>query len=478
MYLKRLADLRRTLAIRLTLWYALIFTVTTAVAFLLFYLQITSFMRTQTDQDLFNQARRIESVLSLQGIDAVERVAILESQAAGEKKIFIRLLSRNGSVFSSSNMAYWQNIAVEKEAIQELLEGKDHVFSTADSPDRHYRVRILYRLLAPSVVLQLGEAMETSSRFIEAFRKNYFISIATLLALSAVIGWFMARKALSGVAAVTRTARRISGSALASRVPLTGKGDEVDQLAATFNQMLDRIETLVSGIKEMNDNIAHDLKSPVTRIRGIAEVTLTTDPSLASFESMAGSIIEECDRLLDLINTMLAISKTEAGTDNLQREPLDLSAIVRDACALFMASAEDKNVALTCEASENIEIRGDRRMIQRMVANLLDNAIRYTPERGAVEVSVPSPDPEHAAVVIKDTGIGISEADLPRIFERFYRCEPSRSQTGTGLGLSLALAIARAHGGDIDVRSTLGEGSVFTVRLAPRQAADAATGRT
>jgi signal transduction histidine kinase len=215
----------------------------------------------------------------------------------------------------------------------------------------------------------------------------------------------------------------------------------------------------------MSDNIAHDLKSPVTRIRGIAEVTLTTDPSLTSYENMAGSIIEECDRLLDLINTMLVISKTEAGVDRLNVEKLDLAEIVREACQIFQSSADDKNITLMCRPAEKLIVQGDKRMIQRMVANLLDNAIRYTPEQGSVDVTVLSPRPDQGSVIIKDTGIGISSEDLSHVFERFYRCEPSRSLAGTGLGLSLALAIAKAHGGNIDVRSTLGKGSTFTITL-------------
>jgi len=466
MYLKKTADLRHTLAFRLTLWYALIFTISTGVAFFLFYLQITSFMTAQTDRNLLDQARKISSVLALQGVNAVERIAMLESQAAGEKKIFIRLLSQSGSVFSSSNMSYWQNIGIEKAAIEELLQGTRYVYSSLASPDQKLKVRILYTLIDRGLILQLGEAMETSGRFIEAFRKNFIITISVLLMLAAVIGWFMARKALAGMEMVTRTAQHIStGGALGSRVPLTRKGDEIDQLATTFNQMLDRIETLVAGIKEMSDNIAHDLKSPVTRIRGIAEVTLTTDPSLTSYENMAGSIVEECDRLLDLINTMLVISKTEAGVDKLNDEKLDLAEIVQDACKLFQSSAEDKEITLLCHPSEKLIVHGDKRMIQRMVANLLDNAIRYTPDQGAVDVTVLSPRQDQGSVIIKDTGMGISSDDLPRVFERFYRCEPSRSLAGTGLGLSLALAIARAHGGNIEVSSTLGKGSAFTITL-------------
>jgi signal transduction histidine kinase len=242
-------------------------------------------------------------------------------------------------------------------------------------------------------------------------------------------------------------------------------GDEIDQLATTFNQMLDRIQVLVTEIKEMNDNIAHDLRSPIARIRGLAEVTLTTGKSRDDFEAMVASTIEECDRLLDMINTMLTISKTEAGVEKVSDDPIDITAIVHSACELFEPLAEEKNVALSCRALEKMMLSGDARMLQRMLANVLDNALKYTPSGGKVEVSLAGNENNTIIITVRDTGIGISAADLPHVFERFYRCDRSRSQPGTGLGLSLARAIARAHGGDITATSTLDQGSTFTIRL-------------
>ena len=179
---------------------------------------------------------------------------------------------------------------------------------------------------------------------------------------------------------------------------------------------------------------------------------------------MAASTIEECDRLLDMINTMLMISKTEAGVDQLSREEIDLAVLVREACELFEPNAEDQGVTLNCDGSGGIPFIGDTRMIQRMFSNLLDNAIKYTPSGGSVTVSVAEKD-NQVMVSFKDTGCGISPDDLPRVFERFYRCDQSRSQAGVGLGLSLARAIARAHGGDITATSSPNQGSTFTVIL-------------
>jgi heavy metal sensor kinase len=465
MSLKKILSLRHTLAFRLTLWYAVIFTISTCVAFLFFYLLITSVIRERTDQELVNQVGQFSTILNLQGIDAVKRVAILEAQAAGVKKIFFRLLYPSGDVFSSSNMSYWQNIGVHRSAIRSLLTGQRHVFETIVIPDRKHKVRILYGIIGPGILLQLGQSMENYTRFIEAFQKIFTATMALLIVLAAAVGWFMARRALSGVEAISRTARNISGGALENRVPVKSKVDEIDQLAITFNQMLDRIQTLVTGIKEMSDNIAHDLRSPITRIRGIAEVTLTTAKNMTEYENMAASTIEECDRLLDMINTMLVISKTEAGVNKLEHKALNIPAVVQEACELFQPIAEDKWLVLSCDVSGNGSINGDVPLIQRMIANLLDNAIKYTPLGGNVSIDVETDTDRTVIVSVRDTGIGISPDELDHIFDRFYRCDQSRSKPGIGLGLSLARTIARAHGGDIRVSSQPGKGSTFTVIL-------------
>jgi heavy metal sensor kinase len=465
MSLRKRINLRNTLAFRLTLWYAGVFTVSSFVAFLLFYILITSFIRERTDQELLSQVNRFSTLLATEGVEAVKSAAVIEAQAAGIKKVFFRLLSRNGQVFSSSNISYWKDIGINEAAIKKLLQGRSYVFETMNIADHKDEVRILYTLLSPSIILQVGQAMESYSRFLDAFKGIFITTMTFLIVFAAGVGWFMARRAVSGVEAVTRTAQKITGGTLEERVPVKARGDEIDQLAITFNQMLDRIQTLVAEIKEMSDNIAHDLKSPITRIRGIAEVTLMGEKSMGEYEGMVASTIEECDRLLDMINTMLMISKTESGVNKLSREGIDLAGLVREACELFEPTAEDKKVSLCCDVPTRSHFIGDRRMIQRMLSNLLDNAIKYTPSGGTVKVSLSENNEREVVITVRDTGVGISPIDLPRVFERFYRCDQSRSKPGIGLGLSLARAIARAHGGDIVATSALNQGSTFTIIL-------------
>ncbi len=465
MPLKRLRSYRKTLAFRLTLWYAGVFAVSAGVAFLLFYTLITAVFRDRTDQELLAQAREFSATLSTRGMEAVRNLAMLEAQAAGVKKVFFRLLSSKGEVFSSSNMSYWQDIHIRQEAIKELLRDRKSVFETVSIPNRKDKIRVAHVLIGTGVILQIGQSMEADSRFIDAFKNIFLVTTVLLLGLAAGVGWFMARRAVSGVEAVTRTAQEISGGTLAKRVPVGTRGDEIDQLAATFNQMLGRIQALITEIKEMSDNIAHDLKSPITRIRGMAEVTLTTGNGIEEYENMAAGTVEECDRLLDMINTMLMITKTESGVHPLDYKQVDMPRLVRDACELMETVAEDKGLSLACETPETLPLVGDPRMIQRILANLLDNAIKYTPSGGSVRVSLSAIDGGEALVTVQETGMGIPPDDLPHIFERFYRCDQSRSEPGTGLGLSLARALARAHRGDITVTSTLGQGSTFTLIL-------------
>jgi len=476
MFLKKTVDrfttMGNTLAFRLTLWYASIFTLSACLAFLIFYLMITSLFQERIDRDLLKQVGVFRAMLNADGVEAVERLAEREVQVSGERKIFFRLLYPTGISFSSSNMSFWRDIGVKRAFIEDIMDGTSYVYETVAIPTKKQRVRIIYSAIGSGIIVQLGYSMENITGFFQAFQKVFIPGMLALIVMSAGIGWFMARRALAGVGAVTRTARNISAGRLEDRVPVPGKGDEIDQLANTFNAMLDRIEKLVSSIKEISVNMAHDLKSPITAMRGAAEIALTTGKSRAGLERMGADTIEACDRLLNMINTMLAISKTEAGVVEMQTRDIDIDEIIQDACELFDPLAMDRSIDLRCEAVAGTRIKGDISMIQRMIANLMDNAIKYTPPGGRVDVATRSDTDSGVVITIKDTGTGISSDDLLHIFDRFFRCDPSRSTSGSGLGLSLVKAVAEAHNGHVKVSSKIGEGSSFQV-IIPAQMASA-----
>jgi signal transduction histidine kinase len=298
----------------------------------------------------------------------------------------------------------------------------------------------------------------------EEFRQYFGIPVAILIILSAGVGWFMAKRALSGVEEVTRAAVDITHGALDRRVPVTLNGDEIDRLANAFNTMVDRVQELIGQMKEITENIAHDLRSPITRMRGLAEMALTGENTHEDYPVVTGTIIEECDRLLAMINTMLDISEAETGVIKLNIEPIDVVLMIHDAVDLFHPVAENRHIDIEVRTPDSAYVHTDKRRLQRVLGNLLDNALKYSDPSGHILIEVRADD-NHIVIEFRDRGIGISEEDLPHIFDRFYRGEKSRTEPGNGLGLSFAKTFVTSLGGSIAVTSTPDEGSVFTVLL-------------
>ncbi len=262
MSLKKLFKLPRTLAFRLTLWYALIFTISSFGILLVFNLLVVYGFQEHTDQMLLAEATELSLLLSSEGFEAVKVDIVNDAKTRGVDWTFLRVLTPEGEELASSNMSSWANITVNRAVLKRLTSGTNHVSETLTIPQRQDKVRIFYGIIGPDKILQMGLSLEEAERFMEASRDRFLLVMVVLLIFSALIGWFMARRALVGVEEVTRTAIRISGGAIERRVPLKARGAEVDRLATTFNSMLDRIHVLLHGMKEMTDNIAHDLKAP------------------------------------------------------------------------------------------------------------------------------------------------------------------------------------------------------------------------
>jgi len=373
-------------------------------------------------------------------------------------------MNTNGRELMATDLSSWPGLGNPREILTKVDSADEPILATLALPRRVDKARIVYGTIAPGLVLEIGESLEEDEEFIAALLREFLITLAAVTMLGGPIGWFMARRALRGVQEVTRTATEIANGALDRRVDVRSQGDELDTLARTFNTMVDRMQALVIGMREMTDNLAHDLRSPLGRIRASAELSLTSGGSKAEAEAMAATTTEECDRLLEMINTALDIAEAESGAAKLKLTDIDLVELVGDALELFQAIAEDQQITITADLPDHFRIHGDRQRLQRVVANLLDNGLKYMSAVGRVTIKLVT-EGERVTLSIEDTGIGISADESARIFERFYRCDRSRSKLGNGLGLSLALAFVRAHGGDIIVNSTPGQGSTFTVVL-------------
>jgi len=465
MFLKKISSLGNTLLFRLTVLYTVAFTLLAILSFMTFYYRIYSVTMERMDSELLEDAEHHSALLADRGLAGIKYRMAEEAEFENPNDEFFRLLDFNGTVLFSTEMRSWGPVAKD-EVIAKFKAGEaDPVFQTIIHPQSEYKARMVSAVIGPGTIMQLGETLEEADEYLEIFRHLFTILTITLIFVSVFIGWYLARRALVDMEAVTLTAEEISNGSYDRRVNVTGQLKEIERLSSTFNKMLDRIQTLLRSMKEINDNIAHDLRSPLARIRGIAEMTLVSEKPLEEYREMAVSTMEECDSLIDMINTMLDITEAEAGVNGAADEEFDLVALISDAFDLFRPVADEKKIELTLSLPDAIIFRGVRKKMQRVVTNLLENAIKYTPEQGAVVVSATVRDGE-IMIAFKDTGIGISEKDLPHIFERFYRCDRSRTQSGVGLGLSLAKAFAESMHGMILVTSTINKGSTFTLQFA------------
>jgi len=464
MYLKNATSLFKTVTFRLTLWYTALFGGLSLVVFLIVYASLASHLREQMDNGLLDTAQEFEALYDNHGLEALKAEFQREVQAEGRNNVFFRLLSPDGKEIITSDLKPWRELKARHIPSGEVTKTRP-VFKTLASPDSPHKVRIVAKRIADRHIIEIGETLRANEIVMERYRETFGTALAIMMLCGGVVGWLLARKAMSGVHRVTQTATRIGKGDLARRVPLGNEGLEINTLARAFNEMLERIESLIKELRQVTDNVAHELRTPVTRIRGIAETTLNSRGELGEYREMAASVIEDSDRLIEMINTMLEITGTDSGVAELASESLDIRGIVEEAADLFKPLAEDKNIGIQLNTPpQTAVVRGDRSRLQRVVANLLDNAIKYTPSGGRITISLET-DAAWAKMEIADTGIGIDKKEFTHVFDRFYRGDKSRSTPGNGLGLSLALAIVRAHGGDIAVKSGPGAGSAFTIFL-------------
>jgi signal transduction histidine kinase len=431
------------------------------ISFGVFYYQIYSMTMERMDEDLLeNEIEYYSEYLARSGLENLKKRLIEEAEPEDPEEEFFRIIDFNGSVLAASDMSAWGPVDIT-DAVGKLQGNEiNHIFQTITQADDDDKARMITAVIGPNTILQIGESLEDADEYLEIFRNLFAILTGVLIVASAFIGWYLSKRALTDMADVTQTAQEISRGSYDRRVEVKGQFKEIQRLGLTFNIMLDRIQILLRSMKEINDNIAHDLRSPLARIRGIAEMTLTDEKSIKDYKDMAVNTIEECDSLIEMINTMLDITEAEAGVNGTTDEDFDVVTIISEACELFRPVADEKRIELTYSLPDALPFQGAKKKMQRIVTNILENAIKYTPEQGKIAVSATAENGK-IQIVFDDTGVGISDDDLPHIFERFYRCDRSRPQGGVGLGLSLAKAYTDAMNGLISVTSSAKNGSTF-----------------
>jgi len=314
----------------------------------------------------------------------------------------------------------------------------------------------------------IGRSMEEGDRILQQYTWVYVGLIPFSILSGCILGWLLTGRALSPVIEVAQAAQRISSSNLSSRIPTRGAGDELDYLISTFNRMIQRLETSFQQIRQFSTDVSHELRTPITAIRGQLEVALFTANTVEQYRDATLNSLQDIERLSQIVRALLLLSQAESGQLALQITRLDLAAVVRDIVDQFQIPAEGAHVELTADLPPECPADVDRVQIERMLSNLLSNAMKFTPPGGRIHVAMHRLA-ESVEIEVSDTGCGIPAEHIPHIFERFYRV-PSQTacnsaEPGLGLGLSFVAWIAKAHGGFVRVDSTPGQGTRFSISI-------------
>jgi len=431
----------RTVAFRIVIVYFAAFA-TSAVAIVAFtYWNTVHALNAQTDQSIADEASSLSDTYDRLGLIGLIDEIISRYPLGAQGQLY--LLAHSDMRRIAGNLDGWpQTDAIGNGIVEFNYEPRPHELHRA----RGLVVPLTgdYDLLVARDVFERYEAEHQ-------FTANLPWSILLLVLLGLVGGALISHQLLARLDAINRTSREIMAGDLSRRVRVGRTGDEFDSLSENLNRMLDRTERLMRGMREVTDSVAHDLRSPLNRLRNRLESVLQ---GLQPESAEAGAIeaaIAEADGLIATFNALLLIAEAEAGAAREAMEPVDLRGVVEGVAELYGPVAEEKNVALECPASGAASIFGNRNLVTQALANLVDNAIKYTPQGGHVQITL-THTPDGASLCVADTGPGIGESDRARVLDRFVRLEASRNSPGTGLGLSLVAAVARLHGATFSLR--------------------------
>ncbi|MEO6950845.1 MAG: ATP-binding protein [Polyangia bacterium] len=449
----------RSIGLRLTLWYFGVFVASTLVLFSAATLTIRSSMRARLNAVLTANLAEHRQAFESQGIEGLRK--LVATPQYGHTPLYVRVLdSGNATMFeyrSTPEIAFDTPVGPSNGATTTLknIRGRND----------GSRWSIATTSLRGGFRLELALSDQATQETSAQLSKGLLIVWLGAIVLGLLGGYVLTRRALRPVAKLAATAQQVITSGdLTLRVPVRGTRDELDTLTALFNGVLERNETLVRGMREALDNVAHDLRTPLTRLRTGAEIALRDTASPERVRDALSDTIEESERVLAMLTTLMDISEAETGVMKLDRTRVDLVALLRHVLDLYGDVAAERGIRLITHIPAHAEVMGDRNRLYQAVANLVDNALKYTPVGGQVEIGV-TPGSQATELEVRDSGVGISPGDVPRIWERLYRADRSRGEHGLGLGLSFVKAIVEAHGGEVGVRSEPGSGSTFTIVL-------------
>jgi heavy metal sensor kinase len=461
----------RSIRFRLTVWYAGLLAGMLVLFGASVYLGLSHYLEWTLKEALSQQAKQIGAAwLGEVGVSGESYVAgeINEHVSPKVNDRFIRITRADGSVMYLSDEPKSKRFdpsrvpPLKAQAGQESLR-EEHL--TAESELMIFALPFSAKN-GGRYVIEVGASNREIERVLHGLLLAIAIGLPVVVAVAIAGGYLLMRRALRPVDEITQSAERITSRNLSERLPAAETGDEIERLSAGLNRMIARLDESFQHIHRFSADASHELRTPLTILRGELEAAVQQPQIAPELRETLGSALEETERLSRIVESLMAIARLDAGEAKVEHAHFDLAELTSSTTEQMRLLAEDKNVALRCEAERQVRVEGDRARLKQVIVNLVDNAIKYTPAGGLVGVKVWASD-GHAVLEVSDNGVGIPPEALPHIFERFYRVDKARSRQmgGAGLGLSIIKAIVMAHGGQVKVESAEGRGSRFLVEL-------------
>jgi signal transduction histidine kinase len=458
---------RRSLAVRLSVWFATLFAIGFSAIFGLLYWSLGRQLEARDNEALHLRLNQYAQIYAASGLNGLRARVAEDSEGPHVRSLFIRLVGRGGEAVWGKIPPDWIEADARRIDVPDGWGGwtQRQGYTVRVPRDEEQDLAVASRVLVDGRLLQVARSTDSRAVLLSPLRRTFLWIGGAVVVIGFGAGVFAARRATRPLRDVISTAQRIVATGeLEARVPMPKRDDDVAELVRAFNTVLDKNAGLLRTMREALDNVAHDLRTPLTRLRGTAELALQSADGTGAQQEALADCVEQADDVLRLLRALMEISEAEAGMLRLEKARCDLGAITGSAVELYTEVAESKSVTVETEIATDLPVLGDATRLRQAIANLVDNAVKYTPSGGRVKVQATS-DETDVRVVVSDTGPGVPESEQPRVWERLYRGDASRSERGLGLGLSLVRVIVEAHGGSVKLSNGSERGAVFEMRL-------------